>query len=57
MDLNFIVLVTCLCFTIGVSLHIIVERHKDKKHKQQIAKEKHKRIKETLKQLDWNQKV
>lgn len=57
MDLNFIVLVTCLCFTIGVSLHIIVERQKDKKHKQQMVKDKRKRIKETLKRLDWNQKV
>jgi predicted histidine transporter YuiF (NhaC family) len=57
MDINFIVLIITLCFTMGLALHIVVERQKDKKHKKQMAKDKQKRIRETLKRLDWNQKV
>ena len=57
MDLNFIIFMVLLCFTIGVGIHILVERGKNKRHREQIAKDKKKRIKDTLKRLDWQQKA
>lgn len=57
MDLNFIVLFVTLCFTIGLILHIVVERGKDKREREQLEQEKRKRVRETLKRLDWKQKA
>ena len=57
MDLNFIVLVVTLCFTIGLILHIVVERGKDKREREQLEQDKRKRVRETLKRLDWKQKA
>lgn len=57
MDLNFIVLVVTLCFTMGLALHISVERGRDKREREQAARDKRKRIKDTLKKLDWQQKA
>ncbi len=57
MDMNFIVLVVTLCFTIGLTIHIAVETTKDRKHREKIFKEKKKRVRETLKKLDWQQKA
>ena len=57
MDLNSIVLIVSLCFTIGLVIHISVENIKDKKFRERMAKEKRKRVRETLKRLDWKQKA
>lgn len=57
MDLNFIVLITALCFTIGLGIHILVERSKDKRQREQMRKDKRKRVRDTLKKLDWQQKA
>jgi hypothetical protein len=57
MELNFIILVTTLCFTIGLALHIMVETRKDRQERDRQEKEKQKRIKDMLKKLDWKQKV
>lgn len=57
MELNFIILVTTLCFTIGLALHIMVEKGKDRRERERQEKEKQKRIKDMLKKLDWKQKV
>jgi len=56
MDMNGIVLITSLCFTIGLILHISVERHRDKKEREQQLREKRKRVKDALKRLDWQRK-
>jgi len=57
MDLNFIVLVVTLCFTMGLALHIAVERSRDKREREQAARDKRKRVRDTLKRLDWQQKA
>jgi len=57
MDLNFIVLVVTLCFTMGLALHISVERSRDKREREQAARDKRKRVRDTLKRLDWQQKA
>ena len=56
MNMNEIVFITSLCFTIGVILHIITEHIKDKLEREQEIREKQKRVKEALKRLDWQRK-
>jgi len=56
MNMNEIVFITSLCFTIGVILHIITEHIKDKREREQEIREKQKRVKEALKRLDWQRK-
>jgi len=56
MDMNGIVLITSLCFTIGLILHISVERHRDKKEREEELREKRKRVRDALKRLDWQRK-
>jgi len=56
MDMNGIILITSLCFTIGVILHIITEHIKDKREREQEIREKRKRVRDALKRLDWQRK-
>jgi hypothetical protein len=56
MNMNEIVLIISLCFTIGLILHISVERYRDKKEREQKLREKQKRVKDALKKLDWQRK-
>jgi len=56
MDMNGIILITSLCFAIGLVIHISVERHKDKRQREEELKQKRKRVRETLKRLDWQRK-
>jgi len=56
MDINEIVFITSLCFTIGVILHIITEHIKDKRYCEQELREKRKRVRDALKRLDWQRK-
>jgi|APGre2960657404_1045060.scaffolds.fasta_scaffold56833_3 hypothetical protein len=57
MDMNGIIFITSLCFTILVVFHIITEHIKDKRYHEHELREKRKRVRDALKRLDWKQKV